>query len=107
MNLQITFRDFEGSGANQTYVEKRAARALAPYDRAISTRVVVARPHHHHHQGSSFRVTIHVLLPGEEIVVSPRDGASGHTDFHAAIDDAFDDLERQLRDHAGKRTRSA
>jgi ribosome-associated translation inhibitor RaiA len=69
--------------------------------------VTLAHPHHHQQHGSSYRVTIDVVLPRDHVVVSPRDGASGHVDLYAAIDDAFDDLERQLRDHAGKRARTA
>jgi ribosomal subunit interface protein len=105
MDIHLTFRDFEPSDAVRFHVEKRAARALAPYDRVVATRVILARPHHQ--RGSAFRVTIDVVLPRDEVVVSQRDAATGHTDLHAAIDDAFDDLERQLREHAGKRARSA
>jgi ribosomal subunit interface protein len=106
MTIQITFRDFEASDAVRAHVEKRAAKALAPYERVVSTRVVLARPHRHHQHGSSFKVTIDVVLPRDEVVVSSRDEAS-HADLHAAIDDAFGDLERQLHDHAARRARSA
>ena len=108
MNLQLTFRDFEPSDAIRAHVENRATKALGPsHERAVSMRVVLSRPHHHHQHGSAFRVAIDVVLPRDEVVVSPRDGVSGHTDLYATIDDAFDDLERQLRDHAGRRAHTS
>jgi ribosomal subunit interface protein len=103
MNIQLTFRDFPSSDAIRAYVEQRAAKALAKCDRLVSARVTLAAPHKHHKHGHSFRVAIDVVLPGHEIVVSPRDGAEGHADLYAAIDDAFDDVVRQLHDRADER----
>jgi ribosomal subunit interface protein len=98
MNLSITFRDFPPSDAIRGYVERRAAKALAHAERLISARVTLDAPHHHHSHGHAYRVAIDIVVPGIEVVVSPRDGASGHADLYAAIDDAFDDAERQLRE---------
>lgn len=103
MSIQLTFRDFSSSEPIRAYVEKRAAKLLAHLERVVATRVTLAAPHRHHHHGHAYRVSIEVLLPGREIVISPRDGASGHADLYAAIDDAFEDAERQLREHGRMR----
>lgn len=101
MPIQLTFRDFPPSDAIRAYVEKRADKVLERYRPIIiALKVVLDSPHHHHQHGSSFRVRIDIVTPGSELVVSPRDGAEGHTDLYAAIDDAFDDVERRLREQA-------
>jgi ribosomal subunit interface protein len=108
MKLQLTFRDFPPSDAIRGHVEKRTNKLLARCEGAlIGAKVTLAAPHRHHEHGHSYRVTIEIALRGFHIVVSPRDGAAGHTDLYAAIDDAFDDAERQLREHARPRRDAA
>jgi ribosomal subunit interface protein len=100
MNIQLTFRGFPPSEAVRHHVEDRAAKLLGHDDAVISLRVALEAPHHHHHHGHAYRVRIEVMVPGADIVISPRDGAQGHTDLHAAIDDAFIAAGRRLREHA-------
>ena len=105
MNVQITFRDFPPSEAIRQHVEKRAQKLERSGKGIVSSRVTVAAPHRHHKHGRAYRVSIDVVFRAFEVVVSPRDGVPGHTDLHAAIDDAFDDAERQLREREAKRVR--
>jgi ribosomal subunit interface protein len=100
MNLQLTFRDFPASEAIRTHVQKHADKLLAHADRTVALKVALESPHHHHQHGNSYRVRIEIVVPGSEIVISPRDGDRGHADLYAAIDDAFGDAERRLREHA-------
>lgn len=103
MTIQLTFRDFPPSDSIREAVERRAEKLLARATNAVTARVTLSAPHHHHHHGHAYRVAIDLVMPGEEIVVSPRDGAPGHENLYAAIDDAFADAERQLREHAHAR----
>jgi ribosomal subunit interface protein len=102
MNLQITFRDFDSSDSIRAYVEKRAAKLLAHSDRVVALKVALESPHRHHPHGHSYRVRIEIVVPGSDIVVTPRhhEGADGHADLYAAIDEAFDAAGDRLRDHA-------
>jgi ribosome-associated translation inhibitor RaiA len=43
-------------------------------------------------------VKIDVSVPGQEIVVTRK-----HEDAHVAVNDAFEALRRQLKDHAAQR----
>jgi ribosomal subunit interface protein len=103
MSTQITFRDFPPSDAVREHVERRASKILARAERVVSLRVTLSAPHRHQHHGGAYRVAIDLALPGHEIVISPRDGTPGHTDLHAAVDDAFDDADRRLRDFHARR----
>ena len=89
MNIQLTFRGFSPSDGVRHHVEDRATKLLGHDDGVISLRVALEAPHHHHHHGHAYRVRIEVMVPGADVAISPRDGAEGHTDLHAAIDDAF------------------
>jgi len=107
MNLQVTFRDFPPSDSVRTHVENRAKKLVEHAERIIAIKVALGAPHHHHKHGNAFRVRIEIIAPGGDLVISPRDSAQGHTDLHAAVDDAFADAERRLRDRAGHRRSEA
>jgi ribosome-associated translation inhibitor RaiA len=106
MTTQITFRDFPPSEAVRDHVERRAAKLLERAS-ASTVRVTLGAPHRHHQHGHAYRVCIDLVVPGHTLVVSPRDGAPGHADLHAAIDDAFDDADRQLREWVRERREAA
>jgi ribosomal subunit interface protein len=102
MNIQLTLRGLSASDAVRLHVEERVTKLLSHNEVVIAMHVAVEAPHHHHHHrhGHAYRVRIEAEIPGTDIVISPRDGAAGHTDLHAAIDDAFVAAERRLREHA-------
>ena len=105
MTIQITFRDFPPSDSIRAYVEKRAGKLLARYEPIIALKVALEAPHHHQQHGSPYRVRIDIVTAGSEIVVAPRDGGGRHADLYAAIDEAFDDAVRRLRDYTQIRRR--
>jgi ribosomal subunit interface protein len=95
--LQITFRDIPHSDAVEAYVRKRAEKLASPAVRITACHVVIESPHKHHRHGRHFRVLVDVSVPGSEVVVSRSpDEDDSNEDIHAAIDEAFDRVNRRL-----------
>jgi cold shock CspA family protein len=70
------------------------------YDRIMSCRIVVDRPHLHHQDGNLYQVRIDLKVPGRELAVKHE--PSQHTDnkdLNIMIRDAFDEVRRLLQDH--------
>jgi len=100
--VRITFRDVSPSPAVAAHVERRSEKLEMFFDRMVSCHVMVEEPHRHKRQGKKFYVRIDMVVPGKELVVS-RNPEDSKEDLHAAIDNAFDDAERVLEDHARQR----
>jgi len=99
--LQITFRHMDTSQALEARIRERAQELEQFFDRITACRVTVECQHRHHRQGNLFEVSIDLVVPGREIVVSRSEGDShAHEDAHVAVRDAFDALRRRLEDHA-------
>ena len=97
--LQITFRNLPVSEALSEHVRAKAMKLDTFYARIMGCRVAVEAPYqHHHHQGSHFRVRIDLTVPGAELVVGNLHTRC-HGDARSAVDDAFHDAERVLKDH--------
>ena len=63
--------------------------------------MAVEAPHRSHVHGKHYRVRVDMTVPGRELVAgTASDASEGNADLYAAIDDAFDDAQRLLRDHA-------
>ena len=63
--------------------------------------MVVDRPHLHHKEGNLYQIRIDLKVPGGELAVKRE--PSQHTDYKnldILIRDAFDEMRRQLEDHA-------
>lgn len=97
--IQITFHELPHSDAVEQYVRKRAAKLDAFGARPTACRIVLEMPHRHSRHGENYRVRIDLTLPGGELVAerSPEE-AKTYEDLYAAIDAAFDDVDRQLGD---------
>ena len=106
MSVQITFRDLPPSDAVRTHVENHAERLRARYEPIIAFAVVLESRHHHKQHGNAYCVRIDIVQPGKETIISPHGSGTGHADLYAAIDDAFGDAERRLRE-AGRIRRGA
>ncbi|WP_394843969.1 HPF/RaiA family ribosome-associated protein [Pendulispora brunnea] len=100
---QITFRDFSPSAALAELIQKKADKLDQLFDHIIGCRVVVEAPHRHHHNGRHYHIRIDITVPNGELVVGrdPPEKAA-HQDAYSAIEDAFDDAERVLHEHARK-----
>lgn len=102
--LQVTFRDMNPSEAVEQRIRDRAGRLGRFSEEIISCRVVVESPHRHHHQGRLFHVRIDATTRGGEVVVNRDHGDNrAHEDAYVAIRDAFDALERRLKEYQERR----
>jgi len=97
---QITFHNLDTSDAVKQQVEGRVAELEQFFDRIIACKVVIETSHHAHRQGRLFHVSVHLTVPGSEIVVN-RDPSEhhAHEDVRVAVRDAFDATRRQLEDY--------
>jgi cold shock CspA family protein len=97
---QITFRNLDRSDTVVALIERRAAELERFYNRIVACKVVVETSHHRHRHGRLFHVTVHVMVPGGEIVVK-RDPAEhhAHEEISVAVRDAFDAARRRLEDY--------
>jgi ribosomal subunit interface protein len=98
---QIVFHELEASDALQARIFEHIEKLEKFFDRITSCRVTVEAPHRRHHKGNHYAVRIDMLVPGHELVVA-RDPEQRRIreDAYAAIDDAFHEAERQLKEYA-------
>jgi ribosomal subunit interface protein len=102
--LTVTFRGMDPSEAIEALVRERASRLERFRDQLVSCRVVVESPHRHHQHGRLFHIRIDVTTPGGELVVNRDHGDDhSHEDAYVAVRDAFEALERRLKDYTDKR----
>jgi len=103
--LQIAFENIGHSDAIEARVREEAHKLEQFYERITSARVVIGRPQHRHHKGDTYRVRIHLTLPGAPDLVINRDpdATGAHEDAFVTIRDAFQDARRQLQDLVRKR----
>lgn len=97
MNTPITFRDVEPSPALQAHVTSLADDLKKEISDLTSCRVTVGRTNRHHRQGDSFSVHVEVHVPHATLNAERTSGE--RDDVYAAVDAAFEDLQRRLRDH--------
>jgi ribosomal subunit interface protein len=96
MPLQLTFRSMTHSSSLAAQVQRRAEKVEQFFQYITSCRVVLELSGHHHRHGDRYRASIHVGLPGHELVVS-HDPPNHHENAHATVDRVFDEAERQLQ----------
>ncbi|WP_394823643.1 HPF/RaiA family ribosome-associated protein [Pendulispora albinea] len=98
---QLTFRDFSPSPSLGDLIRKKVDKLDHLFGAIIGCRVVIEAPHRKHHHGRHYHVRIDITVPNGELVVGrdPPEKAA-HEDAYAAIEDAFDDAERVLHEHA-------
>ena len=105
--VQISFHGLDTSEAVESRIREKVAKLEQFFDRITSARVVVER----HHSSTAvkdqpFHVSIFLEVPGEELVVThdPKSDAAlkDRQDVNIAIRDAFDTMQRQLRDYVGR-----
>ena len=99
--FQITFRHTEPSDMAEARIRERAARLDRLYQDIVAGHVVVDVPQHRHRKGTMFQVQITLTVPGRELVVN-RDPLldHAHEDAYVAIEDAFDAMERKLKEYS-------
>lgn len=102
--LEIVFEDMDPSDAIEARLREEAAKLELFSDRVTSTRIVVAKPHRHSRKGNTYRVRIHITMPGGGDIVVNRDPGdmNAHEDVYVTIRDAFRAATRQLQDRVRK-----
>lgn len=105
--LQITFHGIDHSDAVEERIREKAAKLEQLFDRITSCRVVIEAHHRNtsslHRKGEPFHIRIDLTLPGAELVVK-RDPKDAHVneDILVALRDAFENMERQLKDYVAR-----
>jgi cold shock CspA family protein/ribosome-associated translation inhibitor RaiA len=99
--LQITFRDIQPSPAVAEHIRMRADKLDNLYDRISTCRVAIESPNRHVFSGKHYEVHIDLIVPGAELAVARQHGIED-TDVYVAIDRAFEEAERMVRDHVTK-----
>lgn len=105
-DTKIVFRGLDHSPAVEEVVQKRLQKLERFNNHIQSFRVTLEAPHNNHHKGNVYHVGVEVLLPNHDIVVNnDQHDKHSHEDIYVAIRDAFDVMERRLKE-ASTRQRS-
>lgn len=95
--VQIAFRNVAHSDALDEHLRQHCERFDRLFDRIVSCHVTIELTGHHHRQANRYQVSIHIVLPGHELLVTnapPQDPAIETA--YTVADKAFDEAERQL-----------
>jgi cold shock CspA family protein/ribosome-associated translation inhibitor RaiA len=102
--LQITFHDVDKSEALETKIREVATKLDQFHESIMSCRVVVEAPHRRHRTGKLYHLRIDVSVPGKELVVDREPGdRDAHEDPYVMVRDAFDAMERKIKDYDRRR----
>lgn len=100
VQVHVTFRDVPFSEAIDGYVRKHAEKLETFGPRVTGCHVTVEAPHRHRKTGRHFRVRIDLTVPGGELVVGRApDEDFANEDAYAAVNEAFDRMQRRLEDY--------
>jgi len=105
--LQITFHGIDHSDAVETRIREKISKLQVIFDRITSCRVVIEVHHRNtsnlHRKGEPFHIRVSLAVPGADLVVK-RDPKDIHEneDIFVALREAFDSIERQLKDYAAR-----
>ena len=113
--VQIAFHGIDKSDAVESRVREKVAKLEQFFDRITSCRVTIEQHHRSRseltHKDEPFHVSIFLGVPGDELVVKrdPKDpdALKNHQDVNVAVRDAFETMERRLREYVRRRWRDA
>ena len=97
-NAEVVYRDLDSSPALDDTIDRKLEKLYRFSDSIIHSRVVLDSPHKHKHKGKIFRASIEVDLKGAPLLVSHDDES-----MHLAVRDAFQTMERKLKEENAKR----
>ena len=102
--FQITFHGLPHSPAVESRVRAAVQKLEKHSIEIIACRVVIEIPHRHRTAGTAFHVQVTLTVPGETLIAAREpDSQSASKDLYVAIRDAFDAIDRQLRDYEQRR----
>ena len=101
--LQVVYRGIEYSKAVDRNIRKNVTKLERYCDKITGCRIVIDVPHNNHKKGKQYHITIDVSVPNGEIVANnlQHDNAA-HENIYAAIRDAFNATQRQLKSECGR-----
>jgi putative sigma-54 modulation protein len=113
--VQIAFHGVDKSDAVESRIHEKVQKLERYFDRITGCRVVVEKHHASHSNlnttAQPFHISLVLEIPGGELVVKrdPKDRNSlkDHEDINIALRDAFNAMERQLKDYVSRRWRDA
>jgi len=98
--MQIAFHNMPHDAEVESAIRANGEWLDNFYDRIMSCRVVVDRPHLHHQEGNLYQIRIDLKVPGRELAVKREPSEhSDYKDLNIMIRDAFDEARRQLEDY--------
>lgn len=96
--LEISTRRLDLSPALEAELRERSDKLDRLYGRLTSCRIAVEGPSNHHNEGGPYRVRIDITVPGSELVANKEAET-----LAAAMNDAFEAAERQVKEFADRR----
>lgn len=104
---KVVFRGIDHSQAVEDAVQKRLEKLERFSDEIISLRVVLESPHKNHHKGKVYHVALEAVIPNHDLVVNhEQHDKHAHEDIYVAIRDAFNALERRIKEVNAKRRKA-
>ncbi|MEK7558238.1 MAG: ribosome-associated translation inhibitor RaiA [Patescibacteria group bacterium] len=101
MHIKIQATNLPLTGAIEQYIEKRLApleKLLGAENTGVRIEVEVGKISRHHKQGEIFMAEINVYSPHQDFRT-----VSEQEDLYAAIDDAKEEIEREIVSHKDKK----
>lgn len=84
------------------YVEKKLSglnqKFIDPNDESVQCDIELGKTTNHHRSGDIYRAEFNLHVAGKDLYA-----AAEEADLYAAVDEARDDLRRQLKTHRGKK----
>ncbi len=100
--VEISYRGVEKSDEIDTLIRSKAARLDRFCDHITRCNVAVEKPNHSQQSGNPFRVRVDVTVPpGHELVADEKQSEHEmHEPLSKIINDAFKNMERQVKELA-------
>lgn len=95
MNLHISGKNIELTPAMRQYAEEKIGTIEKYQENIIETRVTIEQMHEHH--DSMYHVIVQCHISHDKLYCEAK-----HADAYAAIDQAKDEVIRQIRDRKAK-----
>jgi ribosomal subunit interface protein len=103
--IQLTFRGMAHSKALAAHAARRTDKLERLFTKIVSCHVVFELVGHRHRHGDRYRISIHLGVPGRELLAGHRPSSSDDSADNPYVDTdrAFDEAERQLEDWVKRR----
>ena len=94
--IHVTFRGMDSSPALEAAIREHAGALSRFAARIVSVRAVLEQKHRRHRRGALFHMSLEVVIPGGDVIVSRDHEDHAHEDPYVVVRDAFDIATRRL-----------